>query len=218
MTAAAGQEALEAESALELDRPVGIALAGSDGIAKAGDKDVAHRNLGGNPLGGAVAKRNVDGRDRAPAGTDAQFDLLIARRCHLTRRPVAVVKAPEAILARRHRAGDCRPDRVIARRKIVLALAVAFARLEQVSRIVETKIADDVLGPAEAVGVMCETPFSSKHAIASARRHHAQKIGLVAEQAEPVLDLPGDVKIPGSRKLRGSRIERSQDEEQSQDY
>ena len=147
-----------------------------------------------------------------------QFDFLIARRGDLPGRPVTVVEAPEAVLVRRHRAGNRRPDRVIARRKIILALAVAFARLEEVSRIVEAKVADDILCPAEAVGVVRETSFGGKHAIVSARRYHPQKIRLIAEQAEAVLHLPGDVKIAGSGKLRESRIERGQGQEQSQYY
>ena len=43
----AGREAAEAEAfVVERDRPVGIAFAGGDGVAHAGDQKVAHRDFG----------------------------------------------------------------------------------------------------------------------------------------------------------------------------
>src|ERR1022692_786821 len=74
------QEPLEAESAFEFDRPVRIAFAGGDGIAKTGDQDIAHGDFGDDALRRAVAKRNVDGGDRRLAVSHAQIDLLVARR------------------------------------------------------------------------------------------------------------------------------------------
>ena len=77
---AAAEEPLEAEAAFELHRLVRVAFAGGDGIAKSGDEDVAHRDLGRDALRRAVAERDVDGGDGGAARRHAQLDLLIARR------------------------------------------------------------------------------------------------------------------------------------------
>src|SRR5947209_2881056 len=94
LAAAAAEEAFEAEAAFKLNRPVRIALAGGDGVAQSGDKDVAHRDIGCEPLGGAVAERNVDRRGRRTVGTHPQFDFMIARGGTLTGRPFAVTESP----------------------------------------------------------------------------------------------------------------------------
>src|SRR5277367_3589703 len=94
LTAAAAKETPEAEAAVELDRLVRIAFAGGDGIAKAGDEHVAHRDLGGDALRRAVAERNIDGGDRRLPGTRTDPDFLIARHRVLPDRPVAVIEAP----------------------------------------------------------------------------------------------------------------------------
>ena len=97
---------------------------------------------------------------------------------------------------------------MVARGEIILAHAVALAGVQQVAGTVDAQIADDVLGPAEAVGVVRQPPLGGEHAVAAACRDLAQEIGLVAEQAEAVLDLPDDVEIAGAGELRDGAIER----------
>src|SRR2546430_6516063 len=94
LAAATAKEAFEAEAAFEFNRPVRIALAGGDGVAQSGNKDIAHRDIGCEPLGGAVAERDVDRRDRRAPGTHAQFDFMIAGGGTLTGRSFAVIESP----------------------------------------------------------------------------------------------------------------------------
>ncbi len=148
MAAAAAQKSLETKAAVEFHGLVRIAFAGGDGIAEAGDEHVAHRDLGGDALRGAVAEWNVDSGDGGAAGAHPQSDFLIARHGALLQRPVAVVEIPDAGRALRQRPRNGDADRVIARRQIVFALAVALAGVEEVAEIIETEIGDDVLGPA----------------------------------------------------------------------
>ena len=91
---------------------------------------------------------------------------------------------------------------MIARRQVILAHAVPFAGLYEVAGIIEAQIGHDILGPAEAVGGAFEPIFGCKNAVAPARRRQSQKIGLIAEQAKTVLDLPNDTKVACSRKWR----------------
>src|SRR5262249_38146662 len=58
---------------------IGIALAGGDGVTKAGDQQVARQDFGCEALDRAVGERNVRGADRRPAIADAQPRLLVAR-------------------------------------------------------------------------------------------------------------------------------------------
>ena len=109
----AAAEAPETEAAFELDRLIGIAFAGRNGIAEAGDEQVAHRDLGDDPLRGAVAERNVDGSDGRMAVTHPQSDFSIAGRADLPKRSAAVVEAPGAGLALRHRTGNRDANRMI---------------------------------------------------------------------------------------------------------
>ncbi len=197
----AAQEALEAKSAIELHRLVGIAFARGDGIAQARDQHVAHRDLGDHALRGAVAERDVDGGDRDASVRHAQDDFAFARRLVLAQLSLAVIEGPGTDRARRRVAGQHDADAVIARREIILFFAVAIAGLHQVAELVDAEIADDVLGPAQARGVALQPLLGGEHAVAAARRDLAQEIGFAAEQAEAVLHLPDDVKVARAGKL-----------------
>src|SRR5262249_47458580 len=63
--------------------PVGVALAGSNRIAHAGDQEVAYRNFGHDPLRGAVRERDVDARNGRLPVDDAQLYLFVAWRLDL---------------------------------------------------------------------------------------------------------------------------------------
>src|SRR5580692_7529378 len=80
---AALQKAPEAKSALEPYRPVGVAFAGGDGISHAGNEQVAHIYFGHDSLRGAVAERDVHGRDRGTPAGDAKLYFFLAWRIGL---------------------------------------------------------------------------------------------------------------------------------------
>ncbi len=130
----AALEALEAESFVgEAHGAVGIAFAGRDRVAQAGDQHVAHLDIAGYPLRGAVGQHDVHARDRQAVAAHAQLYLLGARRIGLARRPLAVVEGPKAAFVGGKRTGEPRPDAKIARREIALALAVAVAGVEELA-------------------------------------------------------------------------------------
>src|SRR5262249_23639037 len=80
----------------------------------------------------------------------------------------------------------------------------------------ETKLGDDVLGPAEPVGVAREAAFRREHPIAAGRCGHAQKVGFMAKQPKPTLDLPGDAKVAGPGELSTRGVERRQRQQNSE--
>src|SRR5215472_10145804 len=108
-----------------------------------------------------------------------------------------------------------RPDS--PRGKIALTLAVSIAALDQIARVIQAKLGNDVLGPTEAITIARQPTLGSEHAVAAARRDHAQKVGLVPKQAEAALHLPGDVKVAEASKLGESRIERAERDQERKD-
>src|SRR5262249_45072073 len=150
---AAAAKAPEAKPAFEFHGLIRIALASSDRIAKPSDEHVAHRDVGGQPLGGAVAERNVDRGDSGAAGAHAQFDFTITRSGTLPRLPFAVLEGPDTIDPIRHSPGNGHADRIVPRGKIALTLAVSIAALEQIARVIQAKLGNDILGPTEAVAI-----------------------------------------------------------------
>ena len=95
---------------------------------------------------------------------------------------------------------------MITRREIAFAFAVTLASLDQPAGAVDAQSFDGVARPATAVAVACKAALRRKHPLAPMRRNVALEIGLVAEQAKAVLDLPLDTRRTGHSKLRvGSR-------------
>jgi len=111
----------------------------------------------------------------------------------LPRVAVAVVEAPGATFIGRQGPGKRDAHAVIARRQIALAFAVAVAGFQQPARTVDAQPFDYVARPPAAVALACQTPLGRQHAIAMRRGNVTLEVGLVAEQAESVLDLPLDV-------------------------
>ena len=85
------------------DGAVGIAFAGGDAVAKPGDENVAHRDLGGDALAAIRSAGDVDGRDRGAAIARPEIDRLGAVEGGLLR-AVAIVERPGAGGADRNRA------------------------------------------------------------------------------------------------------------------
>ena len=126
------EKAPEAEAdVVELDRPVGIAFAGRDRVAEAGDEQIADHDLGRGAVDAVVRPRDADGRDRRLAVAQPRLHRIGAGGVDLLRRNGAVVEAPVAGRAGRHRADEPHHDLMGLRRQIILALAVAIAGLGQ---------------------------------------------------------------------------------------
>ena len=95
---------------------------------------------------------------------------------------------------------------MIARGKIALAFAVAIAGFQEHARTVDAQPFDHVARPAAAVGLARQTPLGREHAAAAHRGNVTLEVGLVAEQAESVFDLPLDVRRGAGCGLRVDRV------------
>ena len=92
-------------------------------------------------------------------------------------------------------------------RKVALAFAIALAGLDQLSRGIDAKAGDHVLGPAVTVALARQPAFGGEHAVAFVGADLADEVGFLAEQSEAVLDLPDDLEIAGAGGLTGGRID-----------
>ena len=190
----------------ERNRPVGIAFAGGDTVAEAGDEDVAHRDLGENALT-AIRTGHIDGGNRGAAIADAEIDRLGAVEGGGLR-AVAVVERPGAGGADRNRAGQPGHDRMIDRRQIAFLDVVARARLVDAAGEIDAEPVDRVARPAAAVALDRQRLLRSQHAAAAPGFGVQQEIPLLAEQAEAVAHLPGNLQRPiaaGGLGLRSGR-------------
>ena len=193
------EEAPEAEALVgQRDRPVRIAFAGGDGIAEPRDQQIADLDLRRHAVDAVVGPRDADRGDGRLAVGEALLHRGCAGRVHLLGRDGAVVEAPVAGRARRHRAGEPRDDRMRLRHQIVFALAVAVAGRQQDAGRVDAQVVDLVLRPAAAAGGALEEVLGGELAAGAVGDHVALEVGLAAEQAEAVLDLPFDCHVGGA--------------------
>src|SRR5262249_39280678 len=110
----AAAKALEAKALIrQLHRPIGIALAGCDGIAHAADEHIAHDDLANEPQRGAVRQHDIDARNSRPAADETGADFLVAGGVYLPRVTVAVVEAPHAAFICGQSSGQRDADAVI---------------------------------------------------------------------------------------------------------
>ncbi len=189
----ATQEAAIAEAFVgEPHGAIRIAFAGRNRIAHAGDENIAHRDVGHDPLGGAVRQRDIDRCVGRLAIGDADSHLVVTGDLGLPRLAGAVLEAPLAAHVRRQRAGEHDADRVVAWREIVLARAVAIAALDQPSAAIDAQALHDVAGPAAAIAADFQPALGAEHAVVTRRGDVTLEVGLAAEQAEAVFDLPLD--------------------------
>ena len=148
------------------------------------------------PLRGAVRQHDVDARERRAAVAHAQLHFVVAGGVHLPGRAVAVVEAPGADRrlaaarppARRRCDGRAAPDRFRARRRA--------RRIRAACRRGRRTAARPCRAPSR--GRRSRAPGAARP---RARRRRARgdvalEIGLVAEQAEAVLDFPFDRSAP----------------------
>src|ERR1700712_4257921 len=172
------------------DRAVRISLTCGDAVAKAGDEEIAHRDLGGNALAAVRPGRDVDGCHRCAAVADPGVDRLGAVEGG-SLRAVAIVERPGAGGADRDRPAQPHHDRVIDRRQVTFLDVVAIARLADAPSGIDAKPVDGVARPASAVALYFQRLFGGQHAASASGVGVKQKIPLLAEQAEAVADLPG---------------------------
>src|SRR5262249_11605763 len=90
---------------------------------------------------------------------------------------------------------------VIARGERDFALAVAVAGFQELARTIDAESVHDVARPAAAVAFACQAPLGREQAAAARRFDMALEVGLAAEQAETVFDLPLD-----ARRIAGGRL------------
>ena len=127
------------------------------------------------------------------AVADAQIDRLGAIEGRLPRRAVAVVERPGAGGADRNRAGEADRDRMIDRRQIAFLDVVAGAGLADAALQIDAEPVDHVARPAAAVALQFQRLFGGEDAAVARALDMEQEIAFLAEQAEAVADLPGDL-------------------------
>ena len=186
-------EALEAKSLVRKPhRTVGIAFTGCDRVSHAGDKDVAHLDLADQALRRAVRQNDIDDRERHAAVANPQLHFLLAGAVHLPGRTLAVIEAPGATVIGRQGSRQHDADAMVTRRQIDFAFAVAIAEFQEPAGAVHAQTLDRIACPAAAVGLARQAPLRREHAVAARCGDVTLEVGLVAEQPEPVLDLPLD--------------------------
>ena len=171
------------------DRPVRIAFARRDAVAETGDEDIAHRDLGSDPLRRFGAGRDVDGGDRGPAVARAEIDRLGAIEGGLPR-TVAIVEGPGAGGADRDLSGQPHGDRVVRRCQVAFLDAVADAGLADAAQQIDAQPVHRIAGPAAAVALQRQRLLRGENAAAAAAIGMEQEVALLAEQPEAVADLP----------------------------
>ena len=120
------------------------------------------------------------------------IDFLVASALDVPSGTVAVIEGPDTAFIGGQGAGQLDADTVIARRSIYLALAIALAEFQKLAGAIDAKPLDRIARPAPAIALARKAALGREHAVALCRGNVALEIGLVAEQAEPVLDLPLD--------------------------
>ena len=81
---------------------------------------------------------------------------------------------------------------MIARREIGFTRAVAIAHVQQLAGPVDAQPLHRLARPAAAIAFALKPLLCGEDAVTAIGRHLALEVGFVAEQTEPVLDLPID--------------------------
>src|SRR5262249_3362568 len=105
-----------------------------------------------------------------------------------------------------HYSGDRVAHAVRPGPKIDFALAVAVAGFQELARTIDAESVHDVARPAAAVAFACQAPLGREHATAARRFDVALEVGLAAEQAETVFDLPLEARRIAGGPLRTGRV------------
>src|SRR5262249_2281370 len=148
----------------ERDSAVGVASARGDGIATAGDEQIANDDLRRGTVARAVAARDIDLCMGGAAVAHPQRDLFLARQGDLLRRALAVAEAPGAGRIGR-RIGEDRTDPVILRCEIVLRDPIAGTGFAQVADGIHAQAADHGARPSASAGVALEPAFRGEHPV-----------------------------------------------------
>ena len=111
---------------------------------------------------------------------------------------VPVVEPPGAARIR-GRVGQHHRDVMIGRRQVVFRAAITLAAWTDLAVSVDAQTVHDVFGPPASIAVARQSVFGGQHPVAAVRGDMTQKVGLVAKQPKPALDLPGDLRAHGRR-------------------
>ena len=149
----------------QCDRPVRIALTGCDAIAKAGDENIAHPDLGRDLLRRIGSAGDLHGSDCGAAITRPEIDRLGAIERGLLR-TFAVVERPGAGRANRNFAGQPNGDRVIHRRQVAFPDLIADAGLADAAGEIDAESAHHVARPAAAVTLRFQRLLGCENAAA----------------------------------------------------
>src|SRR5689334_9688907 len=107
--------------------------------------------------------------------------------------------------ADRHRAAQPDDRGMVRRRQVALLDVVARAGLADTPLQIDAEAVDHVAGPAAAVALHFERLFGGENAAIARALDVEQEVALLAEQAEAVADLPGDLQRRVGGGLRGHR-------------
>ena len=104
---------------------------------------------------------------------------------------------------------------MLGRGEIIFAFAVTHAGFGDSAARIQAKLADELPRPAAAVAGACQTFLGREHPVAAMRGELALEIPLVAEQPEPALHFPGDLRRLVARDLgKGFSLEAIPQEQQ----
>ena len=153
LAAGTAEIGLKAEANIgERDLPIRIAFSCGNGIAKAGDENVAHPDFGGDMLRCFGAARHIDGDVRRHAVQHTQIDRLGAIQRRLAR-TLTVVEGPRAGRADRNGSSQPHRHRMIDRRQIAFLGVVAGTRFTNAPGTIDAEPIDGIAGPAATVAL-----------------------------------------------------------------
>src|SRR6185437_6449783 len=215
----------EAEALVgERDRAVRITLAGGDAVAEAGNQDISHLDHSGDALRSFLSAGDVDGGDGLGTIADTKVDGFGAVEGRLLWRAVAIVERPGAGRSHRHRAGKVNGDRMIDRREIAFLDVVARAGLADPAELIDAEPLHHVARPTPTLALQLERVFGGENTAVAQRLDVELKIAFLAEQAEAVAYLPGDlhrrgidVRTLGVRRRHRRHRQRAHDERSGKD-
>ena len=193
------EEAAEAEPLVgERHRAIRVAVARRDGVAEPGDQEIAHGDRGAGATHRFAGRRDIDRCRRWFAVACPQrYRLGAGGACGMRHWLVRGHKAPAAGRVRRDEAAEPHLDAMIRRVEIAFPHPVAHALVGNSADRVEAQAHHHGARPATAVGGLLQRMFGLKRGVPARRLDVTAKIALVAEQAEPVDDLPVDHNVGG---------------------
>src|SRR5262249_46300994 len=158
-------EPAEAEALIgESNRAIRIAVAGSDRVAEACNKEITDCDVAGRTADRLTRRRDVDHHLGWFAVGDAGLHRCAAFRAHRAKASLAFrAETPGAGRPRRKDAGEPSFDAVVSRVEIVFAHSVAHALIRNLADTVKAQPPYHVARPSPAIGCGCERLLGLQH-------------------------------------------------------